>query len=381
MNRFRFTRILLIAVAILAVAYAMSPLYLRYALLYQQPDLDDYTIFSNRVVMAGEYQPWSESPGFGSKTIPQTYEKQFDKLKTVAFLVIKEEKIVFEKYWKGYSAESRFNSFSMAPSIVSLLIGAAVDEGYIKSVDQPAGDFIPAFRTGDKAKITIRHLLEMSSGLSWDESYSSLTSMTTKGYYGDDINSLVLEQAVVREPGIYFDYKSGNTQLLAIILAYATGRNISTYASEKLWIPMGAQGDALWSMDKATVVEKAFCCFNANMRDFARIGELALNRGRWFDRQLVSESYMNQAFAPSGQLIDSQSKLVSYYGWQWWLMNYRGYSVYYMMGLNGQYVIAVPELKMVIVRFGKKSSTELIRGIPADFFTWFDAGMELAGLR
>jgi len=370
---------MLIIVAVLAVAYALSPFYLRYALLYQQPDLDDYTIFNNRVVMAGDYQPWSLVPGFDKKVIPQTYIKQFDKLKTVAFLVIKNEKIVFEKYWNGYSAEKKFNSFSMATSIVSLLIGKAIDEGFIKNVDQPIGDFLPDYKTGAKAKITIRHLLEMSSGLSWDENYNSLTSMTTKGYYGDDVTKLVLDQSVKREPGVFFDYKSGNTELLALILARATGSDISSYASEKLWKPMGAKSDALWSTDQANGVEKAFCCFNSTPRDFARFGLLALNRGRWFDQQLVSEAYMTQALKPVNHLIDYKNKNVDYFGWDWWLMNYRGYQVYYMMGLNGQYVIAVPELKLVIVRLGKKCSTELTRGIPSDFFTWFDAGMEIAG--
>ncbi len=381
MKRFRISRIMLIVVAVLGVAYALSPLYLRNALLYQQPDLDDYTIFSNRVVMAGDYQPWPEAPGLNQKALPPAYEKQFDKLKTVAFLVIREEKIVFEKYWKGYTQDSKLNSLSMASSIVSLLVGVAMDEGFIKSADQPAGDFIPAFRTGDKAKITIRHLLEMSSGLNWDESYNSFNSMTTKGYYGDDLFELVTSQTAVREPGLYFDYKSGNSELLALILQNATGRDISAYASEKLWIPMGAKSDALWSMDRPNGIEKAFCCFHASPRDFARIGELALNQGKWFDRQLISESFMNQAFSPASRLIDAKSKMVDYYGWQWWLMNYRGYRVCYMMGLNGQYVIAVPELKLVMVRFGKKCSTEKIREIPADFFTWFDAGMELAGLK
>jgi CubicO group peptidase (beta-lactamase class C family) len=379
MKRFRFTRILLIIVAVLALAVAVCPQYLRKALIYQQADIDDYKIFDNRVVMAGNYEPWREVPGFDKREIPKSYESQFDKYKTVGFLVIRDQKVQFEKYWEGYSADSRSNSFSMAKSIISLLVGIALDEGDIKSVDQPVGDYLTDFSTGDKAKVTIRHLLEMSSGLSWDEAYSSAFSMTTKGYYGKDLPGLVLNQTVLREPGKFWDYKSGNTQLLALILEKATHLKVSSYASEKLWKPMGAQHDALWSMDQANGVEKAYCCFNTGLRDFARFGQLILNNGKWNGVQLVSESYLKQALTPVSHLIDDAGQNVDYYGWQWWLMKYRGYNVKYMRGINGQYVIVIPELNTVIVRLGHKRATERIKGTPADFFTWIDAGLELAG--
>jgi len=379
MKKFRFTRILLIIVAVIALAYAVCPQYLRKALVYQQVDIDDYKIFDNRVVMAGNYEPWTEAPGFDQKSIPEIFTGQFDKYKTVAFLVIRDQKILFEKYWDGYSADSKSNSFSMAKSIISLLIGIAMDEGYIQSVDQPVGDFLPEFKEGDRAKVTIRHLLEMSSGLSWDEAYSSAFSMTTKGYYGKDLPGLVLNQTLLREPGKFYDYKSGNTQLLALILESATHQKVSTFASEKLWKPMGARYDALWSLDNSNGVEKAYCCFNTNARDFARFGQLILNHGQWDGKQLVSESYLNKALTPVTHLVDSNDKNVDYYGWQWWLMKFRGYQVYYMRGVNGQYVIVVPALNTVIVRLGHKRATERINGTPADFFTWIDAGLELAG--
>ncbi|MFA6129206.1 MAG: serine hydrolase [Bacteroidales bacterium] len=379
MKKFKFTRILLIIVAVIAVAYAVCPQYLRKALVYQQVDIDDYKIFDNRVVIAGNSEPWAEIPGYDKKEIPAPYVAQFDKFKTVAFLVIKDQKILFEKFWDGYSPDSKSNSFSMAKSIVSLLIGIAMDEGFIQSVDQPVGDYLPEFKEGDKARVTIRHLLEMSSGLSWDEAYSSAFSMTTKGYYGKDLPGLVLNQTVLREPGIFHDYKSGNTQLLALILERAVHQKVSSYASEKLWIPMGAQHDALWSVDKPNGVEKAYCCFNTDDRDFARFGQLILNHGKWNGKQLVSESYLKQALTPASHLIDVNGKNVDYYGWQWWLMKYRGYDVDYMRGVNGQYVIVIPDINTIIVRLGHKRATERINGIPADFFTWIDTGLELAG--
>lgn len=378
MKNFRFTRLLILILIVLGIAYGLCPQYLRKALVYQQAGIEDYKIFDNRVVIAGNHQPWPEVPGYDQRAVPDQYVSTFEDLKTVAFLVVKDEKIVFEKYWDGYSADSKSNSFSMAKSIVSLLIGIAIDEGYIKSVDQLVGDFLPEFHEGDKAKITIRHLLEMSSGLSWDEAYSSAFSMTTKGYYGKDLASLVLTQEAVKEPGKFYDYKSGNSQLLAIILERATRQKVSSYASEKLWKPMGASHDAFWSLDRSNGVEKAFCCFNTNARDFARFGQLMLFSGNWYGHQLVSESYVMQSLAPAIHLTDDTGEKVDYYGWQWWLVNHKGHAIYYMRGINGQYVFVVPNLRTVIVRLGHKRSSERIDNIPSDVFTWLDAGIELA---
>ena len=142
---------------------------------------------------------------------------------------------------------------------------------------------------------------------------------------------------------------------------------------------MGAQHDALWSLDRPNGIEKAYCCFNTNARDFARFGQLILNHGKWNGKQLVSESWLNKSLSPVSHLIDKDSKNVDYYGWQWWLMNYKGHQVFYMRGINGQYVIIVPELDTVIVRLGHKRSTDRINGTPADFFTWIDAGLEISG--
>lgn len=378
MKRFRFTTLLAIVVLGLGIAYAVCPPYLRKAIIYQKADIDDYKIFDNRIVATDHPQPWSFAPGFDKKDVPEIFNKEFDKYKTVAFLVVKNAKIVFEKYWDDYSADSKSNSFSMAKSIISLLVGIALDEGLIYSVDQPVGDYLPEFKEGGKSKITIRHLLEMSSGLSWDESYSKPSSMTAKGYYGDDVRSLVLNQEVLQDPGTRFEFKSGDTQLLALILEKATRSRVSYYASEKLWKPMGAAHDAWWSLDRINGTEKAFCCFHTNARDFARFGQLVLLNGNWYGKQLVSRDYLKQALKPSTHLTDGTGKKVDYFGWQWWLMTYKGKQVIYMSGLNGQYVIVIPETETVIVRLGHKCSSEKLNGAPVDFFTWLDTGIQLA---
>jgi len=378
MRNFRITKTLLIVVIVIGVIYLACPPYLRKALVYQTVDIDDYKIFTNRTVIAGNYQPWEEMSGFDQREIPAEYQDVFSDLQTVAFLVIQNDHIIFENYWHEYSQNSLSNSFSMAKSIISLLIGVAIDEGRIDSVDDPIGKYLPEFSSGDESKVTIRHLLEMSSGLSWDEAYASPFSMTTKGYYGQNLAELVLSQESEYAPGETWEYKSGNTQLLALILEKVTHESVSAYTSSRLWKPMGAKNDALWSLDKPKGVEKAYCCFNSNVRDFARFGRLVLHHGVWNGKALVSEEYLKNALTPDTHLRDLDGNAVSYYGWQWWMLEYQDKQVYYMRGVNGQYVFVIPESDLIIVRLGNKRSKKRKNNIPVDIFTWLDAGFALA---
>jgi CubicO group peptidase (beta-lactamase class C family) len=209
----------------------------------------------------------------------------------------------------------------------------------------------------------------MSSGLDWEEAYTSPFSTTARAYFGDNLKSQVLGLNVVEEPNTSYKYLSGNTQLLAMIIAKATGRNISTYASEKLWKPMGASTDALWMLDKANGDEKAFCCFNSNARDFARFGKLWLRKGNWNGNQIIDTSFVDLSIKPYFANTD-------FYGYSWWLENNAfGTEVFMMRGLLGQYVIVIPEYDLIIVRLGHKR--DLIdknsnRPHPRDFYVYVE---------
>ena len=133
-------------------------------------NIDEYLIFENREVKTGNYQPWPLGADYNTKPIPAKYLSELENLETIAFLLIKDDSIRIEHYWEGYSENSFTNSFSMAKTIVSILTGIAIDEGKIKSVDQKVGDFINQYKDGEKSKVTIKHLLTMSSGLDFDES-------------------------------------------------------------------------------------------------------------------------------------------------------------------------------------------------------------------
>ena len=351
--------------------------YIIKALIYQKVNIDDYRIFENRTVTAELGEDWSLDSNYNKQTIDSGLRKAFERYNTVAYLVIKDSMILHEEYWDDYNDSSLSNSFSVAKSIISLLIGIAIDEGKIGSVDEPVCKYLPEFCSKGNNILTIRHLLTMSSGLNWDESYSSLFSMTTKSYYGKNIRQQVLSLKVVEKPGVSFKYLSCNTQLLALILEKATGKQVSEYASEKLWKPLGAMHDAQWCLDEKDGVEKAYCCFNTNARDFARFGQLILNKGEWHGKQIISEKYLDEATTPATYLKDEDGSVLKKYGFQWWMMEYENQKVIYARGVNGQYIMVIPSKNMVVVRLGHHRSKELAGGHPKDMQDWLKIAFSL----
>ncbi|OJJ23858.1 serine hydrolase [marine bacterium AO1-C] len=371
--------ILLLVVAFFVLTAFPKYSYLRKAVYYNLADIDDYKIFDNRTIKAGKHQPWTKTKDYNKKAPSSASLQKIESYKTVAFLVLQNSSIKYEKYWDNYSDSSWSNSFSMAKSVISLLIGAAIDEGKIKSVDQKVGDFLPQFKGGMNEQLTIRHLLSMSSGLNWDENYAGPTSMTTIAYYGKDLEKSVKQMQVVTTPGKKNVYQSGNTQVLAFVLEKATGKTVADYASEKLWQPLGAKHDALWSLDKENGHEKAYCCFNSNARDFARLGQLVLLNGRWGGRPIISEKYIKEATTPAKSLTsEGSSEPNNYYGHQFWILEYKGNIIPYMRGILGQYIFIIPKKNAVVVRLGHTRDTQYGDfHAPKDVYAYLDAAFEI----
>lgn len=376
------TRFAIGAVAIAGLLAAILHLsgknYVYKALYYNFADIDDNLIFEQRKVEAPSVtQPWPVSSKYNKAILPTSLEKVNEELETVAFLVIAKDSILYEKYWDGYSENSKSNSFSMAKSIVSMLVGAAIKDGSIKSVEQPVSDFLPGFKEGDKSRITIKHLLWMSSGLNWDESYSNPLSMTTEAYYGTDLKKIIGRLQPVEVPGQQFSYKSGDTQLLGFVIEAATGKSLSEYAEEKIWKPIGAKNDAEWSVDKPDGIEKAYCCFFSNARDFARLGRLYLHNGTWNGDTIVPPDYVRASLTANGLQDAANGEKVNFYGYQWWLLpNYKGQDIFYARGILGQYIVVIPEKEIIIVRLGKKRG-ERIKNHPSEILTMIDAANEM----
>jgi CubicO group peptidase (beta-lactamase class C family) len=338
--------------------------------------IDDFVYFPANTIKAGKHQEWLISKNYNQAKLPEFINVVNTELETVAFMVIKNDSIQYEEYWHGYSADSMSNSFSMAKSWVSTLIGVAIKEGKIKTIDQRVCDFLPEFCIDGNSKITIKNLLTMSSGLNWEEDYHNPIGQTAQAYYGDDLKGLIVNLKSVEEPGKVFRYHSSCTQILTFILEKATGQTISEYASEKLWQPLGAKHPALWNTDTPNGDEKGFCCINSNARDFARLGKLYLNFGNWNGIQLLDSSYVKDATS-AASLLDEKGAPNTNYGYQFWLAERDGLAVYYTRGLWGQYVICIPEKNMIIVRLGRKDGNNLEDGHNDDFYAFIDAALEM----
>lgn len=330
------------------------------------PDIDEYQIFENRKITSKNPQPLAVKKNDFKLTTEQ--EKYLKKLETTALLILKNDSVVFEKYWEGYNQNSVTNVFSVAKSVVSMLIGAAIKDGLIQSVNQKAKEFLPEYEStlGDA---TIKDLLQMSSGINFDESYTNPFAFPAKAYYTSDLRSLMHNYQPQEPPGTRWKYKGGDTQFLAFILEKASGKTLSEYAQEKLWTPLGMSLDAYWSLDAENGVEKASCCINSNPRDFAKLGLLMLKMGNYNGLQIIDTTFVKESITPVN-LPNENNEQVTYYGYQWWIYPQKNETIFYARGILGQYLIIIPSQNIVMVRFGKKREKENTEGHPKDFFEY-----------
>jgi CubicO group peptidase (beta-lactamase class C family) len=260
----------------------------------------------------------------------------------------------------------------MAKSFVSMAVGAALKDGFIKSLEDPISDYLPWYsRPDDRQKVRIKHLLTMSSGIAFDEHYLNPLAFPARANYGDHLQALVQNYRPLQPPGEVFDYQSGNTQLLAFIVEAATGKTLSAYFSEKIWQPIGASQTAFWSLDREQGMEKGFCCFNSNARDFARIGRLFLDSGLVDGQQILPSEYIASAVSRA-PLREADGTPCMRYGYQWWIWNYKDRDIFYARGIKGQYIICIPDLNTVVVRLGHKRKKPEGYEPPPEFFTLVD---------
>lgn len=341
------------------------------------PSILEYKHFPGRIVKASVYKPWAISNAYNMKVPAPEFVEYMENYETRAFLVIKNDSIVYEKYWDGFSDTTWSNSFSMAKSLVSLCVGVALNEGLIQSLDDPMANYLEMFDTPKKNHITIRHMLSMSSGMNYSESYLNPFGFAAKANYGQHLYALLSEYCANEEPGKYFKYQSGDTQSLAFLIKAVSGKSLSDYFSEKIWSQIGAKRDALWSLDREQGDEKAFCCFNANARDFARIGRLMLQNGKFMGKSLIDSSYVQLA-VQAADLLELSGDKNRRYGYQWWLGDFHNRAVFYARGINGQYIFCIPSENMIVVRLGFKRASNQIDGHPEDTYKYLQTALEIA---
>lgn len=309
------------------------------------PGIYDSILFPVRVAKhstaAEEWEVKSPTVQLNSESVDLLNE-----INTTSFLIVKENQIIHESYYGDHSEFTKSNSFSMAKSLIGLLIGIAIDNGEIDDFDAPIGKYLP-FELPNDEGITIRHLLGMSSGLDWSESGSNPLSDNAEAYYTSELTEFMANEQFLEAPGVDFKYASGNSQLLGIILEAATGKTATEYFEEHIWSKIGSKNDLWWSLDKENGVEKTFCCAYATTRDYARIGQLVLNQGKWNEEQIISAETLKTITAPF-------NLKAPFYGLHFWIFDHAKYPAVYARGILGQYIIIVPSLDVVMVRTGHK---------------------------
>lgn len=319
---------------------------------YNFADIKDHKKFQSRPLSAAN-SPFNFQVTNNGKFPKELNNIPFDKYlednKTVAFLIIKNDTIQYEKYFEGYDRESIVPSFSMAKSVTSILIGCAIDERLIKSVDEPIINYIPELSKNGFNKVTIKHLLQMTSGIKFNESYVNPVGDAASFYYGLNLRKEIEKMKLKTEPGKQFEYVSGNTQLLGLVLERSLkNKTITQYLQEKIWTPLEMEYDASWSIDrKNNGLEKTFCCLNARARDFAKIGRLYKNKGNWNGKQIVSQKWVEESTK-----LDTSEGSAKFYQYQWWLPTPN--EDFMAEGILGQFLYVNPKKDLIIVRLGKK---------------------------
>ncbi len=261
-------------------------------------------------------------------------------------LALKDGKIVLERYALGRSPEDRWTSFSVAKSVTALLVGAAIQDGYIKSLDEPVTTYIPDLKGSAYEGVNVRQLISMTSGVKWNEDYADMNSDVAQAsaWPGEPgMNPLVSYMRRLpreAEPGTKFVYKTGETDMAGILVANATGKGLADYLSEKVWKPYGMERDAIWMVDRGGM-ERGGCCMSMTLRDYARVGLFTLEGGKVRGKQIVPEAYLREA--TTDQI---KPPVEGEYGYFWWIRGADGYAA---QGIFGQQIRIVPAEKLVIV--------------------------------
>lgn len=323
--------------------------------IYNFADINDHKKFPSRELKASStpFHFFDAKNGFATPVLTTktgerlSLTKLNEEHKSVAFLIIRNDSLLFEQYYDGYSRERLVPSFSVAKSFTSALIGCAIDDGLIKSVNEPITNYIPELKKSGFDKVTIRHVLQMTSGLKFNESYYNPFGDAATFYYGRTLRKSIAKMKMEEEPGTDFEYQSGNTQILGLILERALKtKTVTQYLQEKIWSPLQMETPASWSIDKKKDgLEKTFCCINATAIDFAKFGRLYLNKGSWNGQQLISKQWVEESTK-----LDTAEGSVNYYQYQWWMA--RPGEDFMAEGILGQFIYVYPKKNLIIVRLG-----------------------------
>lgn len=349
----------LLALAILImILFSFLPKHIGRYFYWNLADLGDFKKFPSLPIENGNTSfKFYESTGNFHFRIPDKFDRKnkwisfdqfLEKKKTVAFIVIRNDSLIYENYFAGYDETSIIPSFSVSKAFVSALVGIAIDEGYIYSPNQSITFFLKELKSPEFDRITIEDLLNMRSGIKFNEEYYSPFADMAKYYYGTDLEKYITKLSVEEPPDIHYNYISVNTLLLSLIVERATNTKLNVYCQQRLWKPLEMEFDASWSIDsEENQTIKSFCCINARARDFAKFGRLYLNKGNWNENQIVPEKWVNTSRSILNDSRDSQGYPYTY---QWRVLEN---GCFFAKGVLGQYIFVNPDKNLIFVRMGK----------------------------
>ena len=371
-------KILVITIAVLfAVVYTLNLEYFArgirivYLNLETTVFIDDLKYFDYETIKSPlEKSPWAESED-KTTNFSTEFENYNKKMRTAAYIVIHNDTIIGEKYYEDYSVNSSTNSFSMAKTPVSLMMAKAFEQGYINSLEDKVIDYIPELKGEFANDVKIIDLAAMTSGIDWDEGTSNPFSPVAKQYFYEDLDKLMLEQKFIDEPSKTYKYSSGNTQILSMVIEKATGMKTNDYFEKEFWSKINPDNDAYWQIDsKESGNVKSFCCLHSNARDFSRLGKLYIDNGSWNGSQIIDSTFIQKSTKP---YLDNFRE----YGIGVWLSDYKDLKISLMSGHQGQYVIMIPEKKLIITRLGERDVDLGRAGVSPDVLVYIDEALKL----
>ncbi len=308
------------------------------------PSIDDAEKFPFHPVSSSHPKQCEKDLSYNTRPLSEKLLQDLKKTRASSLIVIKDNRLIHEQYWKDHDSSSLMNSFSMAKGILSVLIGFAIDDGLLESEDQLLSSLFAHYKNSPYGKfLTIRHLMTMEAGMDWEEEYHHPFAPNSKQYFIEDLAAQAFDVEIKEMPGKKYKYQSVAAQLLGLALRRATGKELAAYLSEKLWNPLGMEYSAKWSVDEKGM-EKAFCCIHASARDFAKIGQFIMQKGKWEGRQLLSEKYCEKLLTPT--------KANDAFCFTIWADDESEIKCRFFYGFLGQFIIMIPQKNMVIVKTG-----------------------------
>lgn len=353
MRQFVF-RFFLLAV----VALMLSSCHVARFFYYNFADVKDYQKFPADSVFRGEsvFTYEKANPQL-FPTLPTAFQSEnigfnafLENHKTLAFLVIRNDTVLYEQYFRGYDSSSVIPSFSVSKVFVSALLGIAIQNGCIGSVHDSVSKYIPELQHKGFDQLSLLNLLNMRSGLGFKEAYTTPFADMAKYYYGQNLKKYVSKLELAEKPGERYNYQSVNTLLLGIAIENACHKRLPELMSEEIWSKLGTTYSASWSVDsKKHQTTKAFCCINATPKDLGKFGSLYLHEGNWNGEQIVPVDWVKMSTTIQNDSRDSQGYP---YAYQWRVLQSGSY---FAKGVLGQYIYVNPEKKVVIVRMGRST--------------------------